>query len=50
MESQNSLRPDGKRIIIVSDGTGETAAQMTKAAMVQFGDQTCGRAFTAFSC
>ena len=29
----------GKRIIIVSDGTGETAAQMTKAAMVQFNDQ-----------
>lgn len=28
-----------RRIIIVSDGTGETAAQMTKAAMVQFGDQ-----------
>jgi [pyruvate, water dikinase]-phosphate phosphotransferase / [pyruvate, water dikinase] kinase len=27
-----------KRIIIVSDGTGETAAQMTKAAMVQFGN------------
>jgi regulator of PEP synthase PpsR (kinase-PPPase family) len=27
----------GQRIIIVSDGTGETAAQMTKAAMVQFG-------------
>lgn len=26
----------GKRILIVSDGTGETAAQMTKAAMVQF--------------
>src|SRR5947209_5978997 len=26
----------GHRIIIVSDGTGETAAQMTKAAMVQF--------------
>jgi [pyruvate, water dikinase]-phosphate phosphotransferase / [pyruvate, water dikinase] kinase len=25
-----------KRIIVVSDGTGETAAQMTKAAMVQF--------------
>ncbi|MCM2278208.1 MAG: kinase/pyrophosphorylase [Oligoflexia bacterium] len=25
-----------RRIIIVSDGTGETAAQMTKAAMVQF--------------
>lgn len=29
----------GQRIIIVSDGTGETAAQMTKAAMVQFGKQ-----------
>jgi [pyruvate, water dikinase]-phosphate phosphotransferase / [pyruvate, water dikinase] kinase len=28
-----------KRIIILSDGTGETAAQMTKAAMVQFADQ-----------
>ena len=29
--------PDnGRRIIIVSDGTGETAAQMTHAAMVQF--------------
>src|SRR4051794_2259668 len=28
-----------QRIIIVSDGTGETAAQMTKAAMVQFGGQ-----------
>lgn len=27
----------GQRIILVSDGTGETAAQMTKAAMVQFG-------------
>jgi regulator of PEP synthase PpsR (kinase-PPPase family) len=26
----------GKRIILISDGTGETAAQMTKAAMVQF--------------
>ncbi len=26
-----------QRVIIVSDGTGETAAQMTKAAMVQFG-------------
>jgi regulator of PEP synthase PpsR (kinase-PPPase family) len=32
-------RPGGKRIIIISDGTGETAAQMTKAAMVQFGTQ-----------
>lgn len=29
----------GRRVIIVSDGTGETAAQMTKAAMVQFIDQ-----------
>ncbi|MBC7691636.1 MAG: kinase/pyrophosphorylase [Methylotenera sp.] len=29
----------GRRVIIVSDGTGETAAQMTKAAMVQFSDQ-----------
>jgi regulator of PEP synthase PpsR (kinase-PPPase family) len=28
----------GHRIIIVSDGTGETAAQMTQAAMVQFSD------------
>ncbi|MBY0470775.1 kinase/pyrophosphorylase [bacterium] len=28
-----------RRIILVSDGTGETAAQMTKAAMVQFGNQ-----------
>lgn len=33
--SKNSLH----RIIILSDGTGETAAQMTKAAMVQFSDQ-----------
>lgn len=32
-------RETAKRIIIVSDGTGETAAQMTKAAMVQFEDQ-----------
>src|SRR4051812_41026895 len=31
--------PTGRRIILVSDGTGETAAQMTKAAMVQFKDQ-----------
>jgi len=29
----------GHRIILVSDGTGETAAQMTKAAMVQFVNQ-----------
>jgi regulator of PEP synthase PpsR (kinase-PPPase family) len=40
--TQSTLRagPEAKsehRIIIVSDGTGETAAQMTKAAMVQFG-------------
>src|SRR4051794_16256974 len=28
-----------KRIIIVSDGTGETAAQIVKAAMVQFTNQ-----------
>lgn len=28
-----------RRIIIISDGTGETAAQMTNAAMVQFDDQ-----------
>ncbi|HLE00871.1 MAG TPA: pyruvate, water dikinase regulatory protein [Bdellovibrionota bacterium] len=27
------------RIILVSDGTGETAAQMTRAAMVQFSDR-----------
>src|SRR4051794_23823631 len=31
--------PTAKRIIMVSDGTGETAAQMIKAAMVQFGNQ-----------
>lgn len=31
--TQNEVR----RIILVSDGTGETAAAMTKAAMVQFG-------------
>jgi regulator of PEP synthase PpsR (kinase-PPPase family) len=28
-----------RRIIVVSDGTGETATQMAKAAMVQFGDR-----------
>src|SRR4051812_20063686 len=32
-------KENGQRIIIVSDGTGETAAQMTKAAMVQFSKQ-----------
>ena len=30
------MKNHGHRIIILSDGTGETAAQMTKAAMVQF--------------
>lgn len=30
---------NSRRIIVVSDGTGETAAQMTKAAMVQFSNQ-----------
>ena len=34
------LKREGrKRIILVSDGTGETAAQMIKAAMVQFSDK-----------
>ena len=35
---QPTQTPNGAahRIVIVSDGTGETAAQMTKAAMVQF--------------
>jgi regulator of PEP synthase PpsR (kinase-PPPase family) len=28
----------GHRIVLVSDGTGETAAQMTKAALVQFSE------------
>ncbi len=32
-------KPTARRIILVSDGTGETAAQMTKAAMVQFSNQ-----------
>lgn len=32
-------KKSARRIIIVSDGTGETAAQMTKAAMVQFAGQ-----------
>lgn len=34
-----SAQATGRRIIIVSDGTGETASQMTEAAMVQFSDQ-----------
>ncbi len=37
-ESANSL-PGQKRVVLVSDGTGETASQMTKAAMVQFEGQ-----------
>jgi [pyruvate, water dikinase]-phosphate phosphotransferase / [pyruvate, water dikinase] kinase len=36
---QNTAQSNGRRIILISDGTGETAAQMTKAAMVQFSDQ-----------
>ena len=34
----SKVKNSGHRIIIVSDGTGETAAQMAKAAMVQFSD------------
>lgn len=34
-----TTKTSGNRIIIVSDGTGETAAQMTQAAMVQFSDR-----------
>lgn len=37
--SETPSTPAPRRVIIVSDGTGETAAQMTNAAMVQFGDQ-----------
>ena len=36
MKAQN---PTPRRIVVVSDGTGETAAQMTKAAMVQFSNR-----------
>ncbi|MEK6579388.1 MAG: pyruvate, water dikinase regulatory protein [Bdellovibrionota bacterium] len=32
-------KSSGHRVILVSDGTGETAAQMVKAAMVQFSDK-----------
>lgn len=32
-------QPRELRIIVLSDGTGETAAQITKAAMVQFSDK-----------
>src|SRR3954462_10576353 len=35
---QSSNKPSGHRIILVSDGTGETAAAMTKAALVQFSE------------
>jgi [pyruvate, water dikinase]-phosphate phosphotransferase / [pyruvate, water dikinase] kinase len=34
--TQKSKKSQDRRVILVSDGTGETAAQMTKAAMVQF--------------
>lgn len=34
--STTKIDNSGKRVIIVSDGTGETAAQTVKAAMVQF--------------
>lgn len=34
--ASSTSKPKGRRILIVSDGTGETAAQMAKAAMVQF--------------
>ena len=35
----NTERKIGQKIVVVSDGTGETAAQMTQAAMVQFSDR-----------
>jgi regulator of PEP synthase PpsR (kinase-PPPase family) len=38
MMAKESDPENGRRIVIISDGTGETAAQMTKAAMVQFRD------------
>ena len=37
--SDQSSNARGLRIVIISDGTGETASLMTKAAMVQFGDK-----------
>src|SRR3954453_8721839 len=37
---QPSMQPQKElKIIVLSDGTGETAAQITKAAMVQFSDK-----------
>ena len=38
-ENQQSRQLKELRIIVLSDGTGETAAQITKAAMVQFSDK-----------
>lgn len=38
-DSRENRENKERRIIIVSDGTGETAAQIVKAAMVQFMDQ-----------
>lgn len=38
-ESDGTQSSHARRIVVLSDGTGETAAQMTKAAMVQFSDQ-----------
>lgn len=35
---RKTTTPPSHRIILVSDGTGETAAQMTKAALVQFSE------------
>lgn len=39
IEEQRLRGESERRIVIVSDGTGETAVQMTKAAMVQFEEQ-----------
>src|SRR4051812_4502853 len=39
MTSAKAKKGPGKRIIVVSDGTGETAAQMAKAALVQFSNE-----------
>ena len=36
--SPSSLHRPQKRVVLVSDGTGETAAMLAKAAMVQFED------------
>ena len=37
--SEHKTEPKELRIIVLSDGTGETAAQITRAAMVQFSDK-----------